>query len=51
MLSDLPIFAEAFIDYDKVAVDPRDNPVNILYAMNNKGNYPPEFVPELERFL
>lgn len=51
MLNDPPIFAEAFIDYGQVAIDPRKDPINILYAFNNKGNYPAAFIPELERFL
>ena len=29
LLNDPPVFAEAFMDFEKISVDPRDNPLYI----------------------
>ena len=51
MVNDPPIFAEPHLDYDNVAINPRDNPINIQHALLNKGMYPASFQQELDRFL
>ena len=50
-MTEAKVFNEVPLDFVRCEVDPRDNPLYIQHAYLNRGEYPPEYVAEQERFM
>ena len=51
MEKDTDLFNEMPLDFNNCEIDPKENPLYIMHAYLNKGQYPPEYEAENERFI
>ena len=45
------VFNAMPLDYTNCEVNPKENPLYIQHAYLNKGEYPPEYAAQYERFV